>query len=331
MSNKIERIEKTSPAPSKQSEKTILGGAVDNMRNGRKKLFKGFMNNRGILVALLLVSIVILIFTSNVNLNSAAEIVELSLVIIIFMACTYSMYINAADSGERAGKNTAMYIEKKNEYEERKKTVIKNRLRTQLNPFCLWYIENELKEAKSFELDAVGISYEEYLKNYNGKDEETIQKNEALSSMEKEAIIKANNIKPIKLMPEMIMKRERGGKRRGPIGLRPDIHKYIHYTSKLFTTIIVSMFTCMLTLEVIANPTWTTFSELAIKLLIIILSGFTGYKMGYENITIYTVNYISDQIDLFDLFDRYLAEKSIIVAEEETTNEKTMEKNEGGV
>ena len=45
-------------------------------------------------------------------------------------------------------------------------------------------------------------------------------------------------------------------------------------------------------------------------LAMVILSGFSGYKMGYENITVDTVNYVSDQTDLLHQFEQYLLHKA---------------------
>ena len=48
----------------------------------------------------------------------------------------------------------------------------------------------------------------------------------------------------------------------------------------------------------------------------VILSGFTGYKMGYENITVNTVDYILDQTDLLNQFEQYLVENPTPAVEE---------------
>ena len=149
-----------------------------------------------------------------------------------------------------------------------------------------------------------------------GADEATVESDSKLSQEKKAAIIKANAIKPIKLTPEMIMKRGRGNKRRAPLGVRPETAKTINYVVKLATTVGTSIFTGMIALEAISNPSWATFAELCIKLLMVILSGFTGYKMGYENITINTVDYILDQTDLLNQFEQYLGEYPVSVAEE---------------
>ena len=316
MSDRIGHIEKAAPAPDNQPNNGVLGGALDSMRESKNKAIKGFINNKGLFVGIILVLIVILVFTTNVNFQSTAEIIKLSLVIFVFMFCSYSMYVNCADSGTRAGKNTSLYITTQGEYNAIKKRIIDGNNQMRLSEFCRYYIDDELKNARKDILDGVGIDYDEYLKIWVGADKITIESDGKLSKGKKTAIIKANAIKPVKLTPEMIMKCGRGNKRRAPLGVRPETRKRVNYGVKLIATISTSLFTCMLALEVISNPSWATFAELCIKLLMVVLSGFTGYKMGYENITVSTVDYILDQTDLLNQFEQYLGKYPVPVADE---------------
>lgn len=328
MSDKIGHIEKAAPAPDNTPENGGLGGALDKSREIKGRAVKGFINNKGLFVGIILVFIVILVFTTNVNFQSTAEIIKLSLVIFVFMFCSYSMYVNCADSGTRAGKNTSLYITTQGKYDVIKKRIIDGNNQMRLSEFCRWYIDDELKNARKDILDGVGIDYDEYLKIWVGADKISIESDGRLSQGKKAAIIKANAIKPVKLTPEMIMKCGRGNKRRAPLGVRPETLKKVNYGVKLITTISTSLFTCMLALEVISNPSWATFAELCIKLLMVILSGFTGYKMGYENITVNTVDYILDQTDLLNQFEQYLDKFPTPVEVEETANETAVEQSE---
>ena len=177
-----------------------------------------------------------------------------------------------------------------------------------LGGFCRWYVEEELKNTRKDILDNVGVTYEEYEEKWEGADKETILAQENMSERVKYALIKTNEIKPIKLVPEMIIKSERSAKRRSPLGAIPQNRKRMHHGIKLVTTVFTSIFTCMLALDVLNDPSWATFAELFIKLLMVVLNGFMGYKMGYENITVDTVNYVSDQTNLLHQFLQYLEE-----------------------
>ena len=76
------------------------------------------------------------------------------------------MYVNCADSGTRAGRNTQAYIDAKDDYDEIKKRIIDGGNQIRLGDFCRYYIDEELKNARKDILDKVGINYKnEYMKN----------------------------------------------------------------------------------------------------------------------------------------------------------------------
>lgn len=129
-----------------------------------------------------------------------------------------------------------------------------------------------------------------------------------LTEPQRKAIIKANKVKPIKLTPEMIFKRGRGAGRRVPLGTNPTTKKGTAFVVKFIKISVTTLLTSIIVLDVVVNPSWATFAACCLKLMPVILNGFTGYKMGYENIVYDTVNYMSDQIDLIHQFQQYVAD-----------------------
>lgn len=109
----------------------------------------------------------------------------------------------------------------------------------------------------------------------------------------------------------------------------------MHYVAKFIRTTITSLLTGVIVLDVIKYPTWATFAACCLKLLSVILNGFMGYQMGYENITVDTVNYMQDQKDLMQQLIEYasttpepqpeqVAEDKVIAAPEGTVAVKTI-------
>ena len=123
----------------KRNDGAGMANAIEYMREGKDRAIKSFINNRGLFIALILMLIVILVFTTNVNFASSAEIGKFSVVIFMLMFCSYSMYINGVDSGTRAGKLTSSYIDTQAEYEKLKKHIIDNKKVMKLGGFCRWY------------------------------------------------------------------------------------------------------------------------------------------------------------------------------------------------
>lgn len=197
------------------------------------------------------------------------------------------------------------------------------KMQGRLTEFCRFYIDDELKSARTAILTEVGISYSDYQNKYCGKDKKTLQQDEKLSVVQIAAILRANKTKPVKLTPEMILKRGRGSASRSPLGVKPETKRALTFGSKFCTTCITSVLTGVIMLDVIVNPTWATFAACCLKLLPIVLNGFLGYKSGFDNITVATINYIGDQSDLLQRAIQYIESTPEPVQIEGLTSEPT--------
>lgn len=201
----------------------------------KKKLAKGFLNNAGIFVGVLLMFVVIVVVTTDIHLVSFGEIAALGLDFFLLLFVSYSMYVNCSDSGMRAGLQSESYTGGFSAFETMKRHIIDTKIQARLGEFCRHYITEELRNSRTTVLAIVGFSYEEYMEKYVGKDKDTIRGDKALSKAQKKAIIKANGIEPVKLTPEMIMKRGRGSSRRAPLGMTPETKKGINFGTKFFS------------------------------------------------------------------------------------------------
>ena len=218
------------------------------------------------------------------------------------------MYINCSDSGMRTGLASKLYTDALTTFETYKKSIVDRKLQARLPEFCRHFVDEELRNSRLEILAVVGISYEHYLKEYISLSEEDVDARADLSKPQRDAIKKANKVKPIKLTPEMIMKRGRGSARRAPLGITPETKKGINFGVKFFNTFVTSFFISIIVLEAVIAPTWTLIASCVFKLLAIVINGFNGYKFGYENIVIDTVNYMEDQEDLMRQAVDYIEE-----------------------
>lgn len=279
--------------------------AVVSEHNQKKKVAKSLLNNAGIFVGVFLIFAVIVIVTTDIKITSFEQIAALGLDFFLLLFCSYSMYVNASDSGMRHGLQSDLYLDSLDRFSTKKKTIIDAQRQTRLHEFCRYYIDDELKNARMSVLAVVGFSYKEYRKKWLGLDEETIENDPKLSKVQKAALIKANAIKPVKLTPEMIMKRGRGSSRRAPLGTKPETKKSINFGVKFGSTFLISLVMSIIVLDMVVEPTWVIFASCMLKLLAVVMNGFTGYKLGYENIVFDTVNYMDDQTDLMNQAMQY--------------------------
>lgn len=296
------------PIGDKKEEKPSMGNVVEGMNNTKRKIAKGFLNNSGIFVGVFLVFVVIVVFTTDIQLSSFADWAKLGLAFFVLLFCSYSMYINFSDTGMRAGKESEAYKKTLGEYDGIKKEIISDKQQGRLLEFCRHFIIDELQNTRHAIIADVGLDFKLYTEKYVGMSKRALRQVTELTEPQRKAIIRANKVKPIKLTPEMIFKRGRGAGRRVPLGTNPHTKKGIAFGVKFVKISVTTLLTSIIVLDVVVNPTWATFAACCLKLMPVILNGFTGYKMGYENIVYDTVNYMSDQIDLIHQFKQYVAD-----------------------
>jgi hypothetical protein len=155
-------------------------------------------------------------------------------------------------------------------------------------------------------LSVVGLSYDDYTKLYMHLDDASIDALPQLSEPQKKALKKANRVKPVKLTPEMLMRHGRDVRRRSPLEVSPISKKNIMFGTKFLEIAVLSVGMSIIALDIIVEPSWLIFASVCLKLVSVIMNGFAGYRTGYENIVIDTVNYMNGQIDLMQQAIQYV-------------------------
>lgn len=277
---------------------TNFENSVIESHETKKKLAKSFFNVAGITLGFFISLVVIASVTTEINLRDFKDLAGFMLDFFLLLFCSYSMYVTSSDSGMRAGFASAEYRDGVTAFEALKKRIIDEKRQGRLGAFCRWFAENEIREARTSILAVAGISYERFESEWLGKDKKTVNASGTLSSAQKKAINRANWILPIRLTPEMIMKRARGSARRSPLGMTPEAKTGLNFGAKFVTTVVTVLGLSAIVLEPISDPTWVVFAQCCIKLIAVAVNGFGGYKFGYENIVFDTVEYMGDQADL---------------------------------
>lgn len=304
----MEPIKQKIPAKPKDEKPQNIGEVIERTTAQKKRIMRGVLNNTGIFIGVFIVFVVIVVYTTEIKFTSIFDWASLGLSFFILMFCTFSMYVNCSDSGMKAGKSSTTYINAQNAYDELKKEVINRKVQGRLPEFCLHFIDEELRNSRNTILTEVGIDFDLYQKDFIGKDKAALEKFDTLSEAQIKAIVEANAIKPIKLTAEMILQRGRGSAKRNTLNMRPSKKRRINYSIKFVKTFLVSALIAVVGFDMVISPSWAMFAACLLKLFPVVLNGFMGYKAGYENIVVDTVNYIEDQADLMQQFIHYVEE-----------------------
>ncbi len=278
-------------------ERSSLADTMATVDEFKKKTARAIFNNSGTLISLFIIIVVGVVMTTEIRFDSAADVASLGLDFFVMLFCSYGMYINLAGSGTKQGLVTQIYIDVCARYEDLKAKLSSEGAQGKLSAFCEQYVQKELISTRTTILVSVGIDYNTYIEKYIGKDVSEIKE---LTEDQRKAIKQANRVKPIKLTPDMIIKRERGSNRRSPLGFSPQAKKAFAFSGKFTTTALTSVLTVWIVLDVIVDPGWNVAVLALMRILAVVVNGFSGYQFGYDNVTVDRVNYMNDQCDLMD-------------------------------
>lgn len=290
----------------------ILGGEA-----AKKRITKGILNYAGVIVSVFVVFVVIVVMTTDIHLMTFADWKELGISFFVLLFASCIVNVSMSSTGKTSGTESSIFISCKKRFDELKEKFVASKWLPRLSDFCEYYVERELKAFRVNILEPEGITYEEYCEKYIGKDEDSLSvqprngENDAegpkkLSQRQIDAIVTANSAKPIKLTSDMLFKRGRGSKTRNPLGQSPESKQFWHYIFKFLQITSTSLLMGFIAFEVIADPDWSTFASVALKVMTVVAHGVSGYISGFENIVVDTVNYMNDQIDLLEQAAQYM-------------------------
>lgn len=286
--------------------KTMNELEVIKFEDTKKKIAKGFINYGGIFVSICLMFAVIMIVTTDVKVGSLKDLADLGMDFFLLLFCAYASYISCSDSGMRAGLATDTYNQTLKNFNEWKDKIVKGNMQVKLAEFCRNYILDDLKNVRMSYLAVVGLSYQHYEETYMTMDDKEVDALPNISLAQKKAIKKANHTKPITLKPESILRHGRGSFHRSPLEMSPETRKGINYAVKFVQSSLIAFGMSIIALEIVIDPSWVVFATVCIKLVSVIYNCFSGYRIGYANIVVDSVDYMNAQIDLMQLAMQYI-------------------------
>ena len=156
-------------------------------------------------------------------------------------------------------------------------------------------------------LIVASIDYDEYIEKYAKLCRSEIKEKTELTKLQQKAIIRANRVRQIRFTPDMLTTAH--GKSvfsRFALYMTPKTHKSLAFGTKFVKMSVVAGGMSLIALQVILEPSWTVFAEVCLKLATVVVNGFDGRQMGYNNIVVDTVNYTNTQSDLMQQAIQYI-------------------------
>jgi hypothetical protein len=275
------------------------------------------LGNARIIMMVFILFTVVVVMTTDIRFITISSLRDLGLEFFVILFSSYGMYVCCTDGGIKAGYSTDIYINAVKRFCELKEKIEESML-PRMREFCNHYLDEELKKARMQYLSVVCITYDEYMENYVMLGKRAINRSD-LTSPQKRAVKKANGVHRIKLTPEKIMTQCKTVHSRSALATSPETRKNIAIGVKIFKMSFISICMSLIALDIIMEPSWTVFAEVCLKLATVVINGFDGYKDGYNNITVHTVNYVNNQSALM--------QQALLYAEANPTTEKLVNCN----
>lgn len=271
----------------------------------RNKISKLILGNARTLIMVFILFTVVVVMTTDIRFVTISSIRDLGLEFFILLFSSYSMYICCADGGIKSGYETETYKAAVSRFDELKKR-IEDTMLSRMNEFCAHYVDEELQKTRMQYLSLACIPYDVYMDKYVTLGKKEIEALTELTTLQKREVLKANRVKRIKLTPKMILSQGKTVHTRSALVTNPDTMKNIAFGAKMLKMGLLSIGMSLIAFDIILQPSWTVFAEVCLKLTTVVINGFDGYKEGFNNINVHTVNYVNNQSVLMQQAIQYI-------------------------
>lgn len=272
----------------------------------KKKIIKSIAANARTFIGTFIIFAIIVVMTTDIRLITASDLSALGVNFFLLLVCTFSFYSLCNDAGVKYGLIAQVFINAKKRFQDLKNKILDGLRYTRLNEFCVQYVSEDLKNTRLQYLSVAGISYDTYLDQYSKMTDEDIDKLEGFSNLQRHAIKKANNVRPIKLTPKMLMQNGSDTHSRSPLPMSPKTKRRLTFGFTATKLLIFSLTFTVISFEVVSNPSWAMFVAVCAKLMSVLINGYGGYKDGYNNIAVDTTEYFDCQSDLIEQAIHYI-------------------------
>lgn len=273
----------------------------------RNKISRLILGNARTLMMVFILFTVVVVMTTDIRFVTISSIRDLGLEFFLILFASYAMYVCCADGGTVAGIATDVYKAAEKRFVELKERVLENSRYSRLNEFCDYYIAEELKKTRMYYLIVASIGYDEYLEKYAKLSKSEIKTKTELTKLQQKAIIRANRVKQIRFTPDMMTTMQgKSSLVRFSLYLTPKAYRRMAFGTKFVKMSLVAVAMSLIALQVILEPSWTVFAEVCLKLVTVVINGFDGRTMGYNNIVVDTVKFTNNQSDLMQQAIQYI-------------------------
>lgn len=209
---------------------------------------------------------------------------------IFMLICAYIMYFSLEDTGERAGRASAEYIERENEFKAMQKKVDSTKI-GKMRDFLKDYRIQEHRYRRENMILTYGMSVEEY---------ENMRAQTKLTLKQRRIVRKVEKLKPIDITPKTLLTRsvgDGGSEISNPRGM-----KLFKIILNLIPSTFCMLFTVSIMLSAKENLTSSDIIDSIVKLTTLPTIALKGYCQGYSYATEALPAWLQTKTNLIEAF-----------------------------
>ncbi len=262
-----------------KNEKSVVDYKAEKKESKRNSALGWITeNNSSIFTVILFLIASVILFVASFSFEDGINFKEISTSAILLSVISYSLFMNANPTGDKAFKRTEQYKTTQSKYTTMIAKIIEEKKIFKVDEFCKDYVKKELEDARNFLLEEGNLTIEDYNQYIDNSLEKT------LTDDQKKILDKVKKLKPIDLNRNMIFGVYANLHRRSPITstARINAYKIFQYVLKFITVCLSLVFTFSIAYEFIFAFEKGIILRGLLQLAILLSSVFSGLSVGYK-------------------------------------------------
>lgn len=279
-------------------------------RKERKKItFSDGLDVTVIILVVVLFVAVILAFLAEFVFDAGIDWKGVGLDTGIVAACTIAIYMLLRSFAQRRGRKTDRWMKAQEDLNKKGAEVLGKNFVQHIPKYCREWERIHLDDERTLLLERVGLTLEDYKKNYCSLSKKEILAREDLTEQRKKMLIRVNRLRTVRYNESYLYVHRQQHKHASPSGgLSARTVNMLTYARIAINTTLTSLFTASILQEVIFNPSKETVIKLVVKLAVIITFAAIGMVGGYTFSTTREVNEMNAKSDELETFMKWCSD-----------------------
>lgn len=230
------------------------------------------------LMAITLLFITVMVELLQLSFDGDLSLRNITIPFVVVTFATYTGFFLLSDLGKAQGQKSAEYVTAKTAYDTIHSQIKAKGYNVNLKQFCSYKVKTAREEALQLAFADSTISYTDYKTEYRFKTKKELQEM-GLPKQDIHLIVKANGLKPYRLVPSMLWTSGNLEKQLSHITASGNSKLFKKRIIKAVRIIAMSLFVVSIGTAVAFSWSW----QILFEVISVLINMFLGFRDGYES------------------------------------------------